>query len=75
MIELFRAQSTNDEIESFLYVPRLKPEEMPEELLDAVIDVCASRVLKYLRQYDASNMALQSAGQLMGAQLQGFKPE
>jgi hypothetical protein len=75
MIELFRAQSTNDEIESFLYVPRLKPEEMPEELLDAVIDVCASRVLKYLRQYDAANMALQSAGQLMGAQLQGFKPE
>lgn len=75
MIEVFRAQSTSDTISSFNYIPRLKPEEMPEEVLDAVIDVCASRVLKYLGRVDAASLAMQSAGQLMGLQLQGFKPE
>lgn len=75
IIEAFRAQSTSDTISEFTYAPRLKPEEMPEELLDSVIDVCASRVLKYLGRTDAAMMALQSASQIMGAQLQGFKQE
>jgi len=48
-IEAYRASGTSDVIDEFQYVPRLKPEELPDNnLIDATIFHCAGRVLSYM---------------------------
>lgn len=67
-IEIFRAISTSDTIETFNFIREHKPEEMPGEVLDMVVEYGAYRLLRIMERFNAANLAMQSASQLMGAQ-------
>jgi hypothetical protein len=74
-MECFRAVSSSDTIDIFHYVPHVLPENFPLDMQDMLIDYTAGRVLKFMGQYDAANLAFASAAELMGLQKQGFKGE
>ena len=74
-IEFFRATDANDTIELFHYIPKLLPEQMPDELLDMVIYYCAGRVLEAAEMFGEAERAFGRAAELMGIQRQGFKGE
>ncbi len=47
-IEVYRASSSSDTIDHLHYIPKLKAEEMPDELIDALIEHCAGRVFSQM---------------------------
>ena len=55
----------DETISSFVYVPRLKPYEMPEDLEDPMIWMAASRVLTIMRRHDIAPIAYQNAVQAL----------
>jgi len=67
-IEFFRADTANDSIESFQWIREHKPEEMPGEILDMMIDEGAYRILKFMGRFEAAKLARASADHLMGLQ-------
>ena len=73
-VEIFRARSINDTLDLFHYIPDILPEYFPDELQDALIDVTASRILKYMGNSNASIAAMNSARELMGIQKVGVTP-
>lgn len=74
-IEVFRAGSVNDEIEYFSYIPELKPEYLPNEIIDIVIYVCASRVCDAMERFDASQYFMGKAMEMMNLPKEGYRNE
>jgi hypothetical protein len=64
-LELYRASTDLDEIDEFHYVPKLKAEEMPNELADALIWHCAGRVFSHLGDATSSDRAMKEADNLL----------
>jgi hypothetical protein len=60
-LELFSAKTESDTVERFYYVPRLKAEDVPYDLIDPVAWICASRALQILKRPDESALAMQRA--------------
>jgi hypothetical protein len=52
-IEFFTTSKTKATLESLTYIPRLLAEEMPDDLLDAMVWYCAGRILQIMK-LDAS---------------------
>lgn len=73
-VEVFRAKATSDTLDLFHYVPDILPEYFPEELQDALIDVASARILRYMGNFQAYNIAINSARELLGMQKVGVEP-
>ena len=74
-IECFRAGSVNDTLEKFHYIPRLKVEEIPDDIIDPVIWHCAGRVLEFMGRMEESSAAMAKADALLGNLKMGLKGE
>lgn len=64
-LELYRAKASNDTLAEFHYIPRLLPEQMPNELLDVLIYHCAGRVFTHLGDIEAAKIAFTEADKIM----------
>lgn len=71
-IEIFRAGSTNDTIESFIYIPKLVAEEMPEELEDPMIWQCAGNVLESMGDSNLAKIAWDQVKIVLDTQKEGL---
>jgi hypothetical protein len=60
-LELYSAKASGDVVERFYYVPRLKAEDVPQDLIDPVAWICASRALQILKRPEESQLAMQRA--------------
>lgn len=60
-LELFSAADTNDTVEDYLYIPLLNVEQLPDNLLDPVAWVCASRAFQIMKRSKEAQEAMQRA--------------
>ena len=74
-VEFFSANAAADTIEHFHYIPRLRAEEMPNELTDALVWHCSGRVLLYMGRTEEANKAFESAAVLLGTMKVGLVNE
>lgn len=74
-IEIFRAKSKSDTLEKFHYIPKVKPEQFPDTLLDALIDIASARVLRFMGKVQESSIAMDSGMKLIGAQKIGTEED
>lgn len=74
-IRFFKSRSASATIEEFMYIPKLKAEQMPDELIDAMVSFCAVRALRFLRQTEAANNEYQYAFNLLGISKKGLDGE
>lgn len=60
-IEVYRADTSSDTLTKFNYIPKMVAEEIPDELVDAMIEHCAGRVFSQMGMTTQKDAALQQA--------------
>lgn len=75
-LHLFRAKTASDTLEELFYIPSLKAEEMPDELIDALVDETAYRVFRTMGRdfVEMANISKQNVSNLLGVKV-GLKGE
>lgn len=74
-VEVYRAATNTDTISHFHYIPKLKAEEIPDELVDALIEHCAGRVFDYMQNTASAEASYRKANFLLGNMGSGLKGE
>ena len=64
-LEFFTSRSESATLDELYYIPRLKAHEMPDELIDAMTWVCASKAFTMLRLFSEAKIAMEQALMLM----------
>ena len=54
-VEFYSAKTASDTLDHLLYIPKLAAADLPEEIQDAVASLCASRILRSLKEIDGAN--------------------
>lgn len=65
VVEFFKGTSKSATLEELMYISKRKAEDMPDEFVDPMVWLCASRVFSILRQPDLAGIAEEKAKKIL----------